>query len=154
MDAWAQKGFKETYKAFGSGFDVEFKESDFYSKAGPLVEKGLAMGVFEKEADGSIAAKLEPHGLPNKIVLRKDGTSIYLTQDLALTEEKFRRFKLDEALWVVASERELYFRQLFKIFELLGLPWANKCVHASYGLVMLPSGRLKSREGKTLQGRG
>ncbi len=149
MDAWELKGLHETYKLFGSQFDVEFKESDYYPKAGPWIEKGLQKGVFEKEIDGSVVAKLEKHGLSNKIVLRSDGTSIYLTNDLALTPEKFRKFALNQSLWVVAVEQDLYFRQLFKIFELMGEPWARDCVHVSYGLVMLPSGRLKSREGKT-----
>lgn len=149
MDTWEIKGLHETYKLFGSQFDVEFKESDYYPKAGPWIEKGLQTGVFEKEADKSIVAKLEKHGLSNKVVLRADGTSIYLTNDLALTPEKFRKHKLNQSLWVVAVEQDLYFRQLFKIFELMGESWAKDCVHVSYGLVMLPSGRLKSREGKT-----
>lgn len=150
MDSWELRGLHETYKLFGSQFDVEYKESDYYTKAGPWIEKGLQKGVFEKEADGSVVAKLEAHGLSNKIVLRQDGTSIYLTNDLALTPEKFRQFKLNQSLWVVATEQDLYFRQLFKMFELLELPWARNCVHVSYGLVMLPTGRLKSREGRVV----
>jgi arginyl-tRNA synthetase len=149
MDSWELKGLHETYQLFGSEFDVEYKESDFYDKATPWIEKGLEKGVLEREADGSVVARLEKHGLSDKIVLRSDGTSIYLTQDLALTPAKFNGYKLDKAYWVVATEQDLYFRQLFKIFELLGEPWAKNCVHVSYGLVMLPSGRLKSREGKT-----
>lgn len=150
MNGWAQKGFEQTYELFGSRFDVEFRESDYYLKAAPLIEKGLQNGLFEKEADGSVVAKLEKHGLSNKVVLRSDGTSIYVTNDLALTPQKFKKFKLEKSLWVVAAEQDLYFKQLFKMFELLSEPWAKKCEHVSYGLVMLPSGRLKSREGKTV----
>ncbi|MBU0636573.1 arginine--tRNA ligase [Candidatus Micrarchaeota archaeon] len=150
MDAWAQQGFSETYKLFGSEFDKVYKESELYDKAGPIVQKALEKGIFEKEEDGSVIARLKNHGLSDKIALRKDGTSIYLTQDLVLTPTKFKDFKLDKAFWIVASEQDLYFRQLFKIFELLGEPWAKNCVHVNYGLVNLPSGRLKSREGITV----
>lgn len=150
MNGWAIEGLEETYRTFGSRFDVVYKESEFFDKAGPIVKKGLELGVFEKDEDGSTFANLEKHGLPNKIVLRKDGTSIYLTNDLALTPQKFRQFKLDEALWVVAMEQDLYFRQLFKIFELLQQSFAQHCRHVSYGWVTLPSGRLKSREGTTV----
>ncbi len=95
-------------------------------------------------------AELESHGLPNKTVLRADGTSIYITNDLALTKHKFEKFKLKKAFWVVGNEQDLYFRQLFKIFEILGFKWAKECKHLSHGMVFLPSGKLKSREGKVV----
>ncbi len=150
MNKWVIKGFKETYKNFGSKFDVFFLESDYYNKAKPLIEEGLKKGVFLKNEDGAIIAKLEPHGLPDKTVMRADGTSIYLTNDLALTLHKFEKFKLDESIWVVASEQNLYFQQLFKIFELFGMQLAKKCRHLSYGMVYLPSGKMKSREGTVI----
>ncbi|MFH1544773.1 MAG: arginine--tRNA ligase [archaeon] len=147
MDEWVIKGFKETYKEFGSVFDVEFKESDFYDKAKPLIESGLKKGVFIKTDEGAIEASLGKYGLNKKAILRADGTSIYITNDLALTKHKFEKFKPDKALWVVGSEQNFYFKQLFKILELLGFEWARKCVHLSYGMVYLPEGVMKSREG-------
>lgn len=147
MNDWAVVGMKETYQNYGVEFEKWYLESDIYDKADSMVKKGLELSVFEKRDDGSVFAMLEPHGLPNKTVMRADGTSIYLTQDLALTEKKFKDYKFDEALWVVASEQDLYFQQLFKIFELLKVPWAGRCRHVNYGLVQLPSGRMKSREG-------
>lgn len=150
MDTWAVEGFHETYKRFGSVFDTEFRESDFYDKAKPVIEKGLRKGVFVKDRDGSIIADLEKDGLSKKVVMRADGTSIYLTNDLALTKHKFERFSLDRALWVVGSEQNLYFQQLFRIMEKLGFPWANGCHHLTFGLVYLPEGKMKSREGKVV----
>lgn len=150
MRDWALEGFKETYEKIGSKFDVFFYESDFYHKAQPIFERGLKAGVFFKDKDGALVAKLKPHGLPDKIVLRGDGTSIYITNDLVLTEHKFEQFELDKSFWVVASEQDLYFKQLFKIFELLGHKFSEKCEHLSYGLVNLPEGKMKSREGKVI----
>ncbi|MBS3061866.1 MAG: arginine--tRNA ligase [Candidatus Diapherotrites archaeon] len=150
MSKWALDGFKETYKRYGTEFDVWFFESEFYNKAKPILDAGLKKGVFEKREDGAIVAKLNQFGLPEKVVLRSDGTSIYITQDLALTVHKFEEYKLNEAIWVVATEQNLYFEQLFKIFELLEYPWVKNCHHVSYGLVHLPEGRMKSREGKVV----
>ena len=150
MNAWVLSGFRETYKRFGSRFDKLFFESQFYDKAKPLIEDGLQKGVFRKEFDGAIVADLEAYKLSKKIVLRADGTSIYVTNDLVLTKHKFEKFGLDEAVWVVASEQNFYFMQLFKIFELLGFSWAKKCRHLSYGMVFLPEGKMKSREGKVV----
>ncbi|HLD84955.1 MAG TPA: arginine--tRNA ligase [archaeon] len=139
-------GFHETYDRFGSKFDVWFFESEFYNKAAPLIEEGMKLGVFEKNEKGDIIAKLEPE-MPNKTFLRSDGTSIYATNDLALTKHKFDKYKLNKSIWVVASEQNLYFKQLFKVFEKLRYDWHHNCYHLSYGLVNLPSGRMKSREG-------
>lgn len=150
MDSWAVKGFKETYKRFGSEFDADFRESDFWDKAGPVIKKGISRKVFKEEKDGALMANLEKHNLGKKVIRRSDDTSIYITNDLALTPHKFRKFKLDRSIWVVASEQNHYFRQLFKIFELLGYPWAKDCHHLGYGLVSLPEGRMKSREGKVV----
>lgn len=150
MRSWAVQGFKETYRDFGSSFDVWFFESQFYDKAQPIIELGKKKGIFKANDEGALVALLEPHGMPNKTVLRADGTSIYITNDLALTEHKFEKFKLNESLWVVGSEQDLYFRQLFKIFGILGFKWAKNCRHLSHGMVYLPSGKLKSREGKVI----
>ena len=149
MRAWILKGFKETYKRFGSEFDIEFFESDFYGKAKPLLELGLKKGVFEKNSEGATVALLEPE-LPNKVVVRADGTSIYATNDLALTKYKFEKYKLDSSIWVVGNEQNLYLQQLFKIFEKLGFEWAKNCMHLSFGMVFLPEGIMKSREGKVV----
>ncbi len=151
MNGWALQGIKQTYNEFGSKFDAEFYESKFYDKAQPVIELGLKKGIFERDETGAIIARLSAHGLPDKVVMRADGTSIYITNDLALTKHKFEKYKLDEALWVVGNEHSLYFRQLFKIFELLGFPWAKKCRHMSYGLVNLPEGKMKSREGTVVE---
>ncbi len=150
MNKWVLQGFRETYSEFGSSFDKWFFESQFYYKAKPLIEEGRKRGVFSRNDEGALLARLEKYGLPDKTVLRSDGTAIYITNDLALTKHKFEKFRLDESLWVVASEQNLYFRQLFKIFELLGFGWAKKCRHLSYGMVCLPEGKLKSREGRTV----
>ena len=150
ITGWAISGFKETYKAFGSRFDEWFFESHFYNKAGELLEQGKAKGLFKLNEEGALVAILEPHGLPNKTVLRADGTSIYITNDLALTKHKFEKFRLNECLWVVGSEQDLYLKQLFKIFELLGFAWAKNCRHLSHGMVNLPEGKMKSREGKVV----
>jgi len=148
MRSWVLKGFRETYAEYGSEFDEVFFESDFYEKAKPLIDLGLKKGVFEKNDEGAVIAKLKKYGLSDKTVLRADGTSIYLTFDLALTKHKQKAFNLDKNIWVVANEQNLYFKQLFKIMELLGFKWAKNCEHLNYGLVHLPEGRMKSREGK------
>lgn len=148
MRSWAIDGIKQTYKTFGSEFDVFFFESDFYHKVGAIIEEGLSKGVFYRDENGAIVAKLAP--LPDKVVLREDGTSIYISNDLVLTKHKIEHYKLDRNIFVVASEQDDYFRQLFRIFELLGYEWHSKNEHLSYGLVLLPEGKLKSREGKVV----
>ncbi|MCX8190216.1 MAG: arginine--tRNA ligase [Candidatus Diapherotrites archaeon] len=145
MRSWVLSGFEKTYKKFGSEFDVYFFESDFYDKVESIIKEGLDKGVFVKDANGTIIAKLAP--LPDKVILREDGTSIYISNDLVLTKHKIERYKLDLNVFVVASEQREYFRQLFRIFELLGYEWHKKNEHLSYGLVLLPEGKLKSREG-------
>ncbi len=150
MTSWAVKGFKETYTEFGSIFDEWFFESQYYNKAKQILKLGEEKGLFKKNSDGALVAELENQGLSNKTVLRSDGTSIYITNDLALTKHKFEHFKLNESVWVVGNEQDLYFRQLFKIFQLLGFKWAKNCMHLSHGMVNLPSGKLKSREGKVV----
>ncbi|MFH0949420.1 MAG: arginine--tRNA ligase [Candidatus Aenigmatarchaeota archaeon] len=145
MNNWAISGFRETYKNFGSEFDVWFFESDFYDKAKDIINSGMKKGIFFKDDSGNIVAKLEPYDMPNRVVLRADGTTVYITNDMALTRHKFKKFKIAKSIWVVGNEQNLSFKQLFKIFELLGYRW--NCHHLSYGMVNLPSGRMKSREG-------
>ncbi|MFH0714385.1 MAG: arginine--tRNA ligase [Candidatus Diapherotrites archaeon] len=141
------KGFKQTFKELEIEFDKYYFESDYYKKGKEIVQEGFRKGLFKKLEDGAIAAELEAHGLPDKVLIRADGTSIYMTQDLYLAVQKFKDFKLDESAYVVGSEQILHFKQLFKILELLGYKWASKLFHLSYGMVFLPEGRMKSREG-------
>ena len=148
MNTWALSGMKETYNLFGSKFDEWFFESDTFAKgdAKKIIEEGLKNGAFKKEDNGAIAANLEPE-LPNKIIVRGDGTSLYATNDLALTQYKFDKYKINKSIWVVGSEQELYFKQLFAMFDKLGRAWAKNCYHLSYGMVNLTSRKMKSREG-------
>ncbi|MFC2142933.1 arginine--tRNA ligase [Candidatus Aenigmatarchaeota archaeon] len=148
MNKWAIDGMKETYKNFGSEFDDWFFESEIYKKAKPIIEEGWKKGVFKKDTAGAVLAKLEKWGLPDKYIVRSDGTSTYLTQDMPLTVEKFEKHKVNESIWVVASEQIIYLKQLFKIMNLLGYDY--KLTHLSYGLVHLRSGRMKSREGRVI----
>ncbi len=152
INKWAEKGIFETYKKFGTKFDVIFKESQFFNKAKEIIRDGLKKKVFSKESDGGVIANLDP--LPNKVILRKDGTSLYVTNDLALTKHKFDNYNLNEAIWVTGSEQKLYFEQLFRIFFLLGFDFSDRCVHVPYGMVLLESGKMKSREGKVVDADG
>jgi len=149
MNAWAYGGFEETYAKFGINFDKYYYESDFYTKGKEIVDKGLKKGVFEKTEDGAIMAPLEKtHKIPDKILLRADGTSIYITQDIYLAKLKFDDHpKMNMNVYVTAHEQDMHFKQLFAVLELLKFPWAKKCRHLSYGMVNLPHGRMKSREG-------
>ncbi len=147
MNKWVLDGFNETYARFGVSFEKEYFESDFYQHGRDLALEGLAKNIFVKDDKGSIVAPLEPFGLPNKIVLRSDGTSIYMTQDMYLAKLRYDDYKYDQLIYVVASEQNLHFQQLFKILNLFKYPFASKLYHLSYGLVNLPSGRMKSREG-------
>ncbi|MFH1751477.1 MAG: arginine--tRNA ligase [archaeon] len=148
INDWAVKGIKETDELFGSEFDVVFKESDYWNKAEELLVKGREKGVVV-DSEGAVILDLEKFNLGKTVVKKSDGATLYVTCDLALTPDKFKEFNLDKNVWVVASEQNLYFNQLFKFFELLGFNWVSKCRHLSYGLVFLPGGRMKSREGKT-----
>ena len=147
MNDWVLKGMEQTYKRFGSEFDLVYKESEHYKKGLSIIKKGKEDGVFIDDEKG-ITAELKDG--TKKIVMRKDGTSIYITNDLGLTKEKFNNRNLDKSIWVVATEQNTYFKQLFEIFEKLGFEWSNKCFHLAYGLVNLPSGRMKTREGNVV----
>ena len=147
MNDWAHSGFQETYKRLGITFDKEYHESEFYEQAKQIVLEAHKKGVFETDEDNNIIAPLdEPLG--DKVVLRADGTAIYATQDIGLAKQKQEDFSPDEQVYVVAEEQTHYFKQLFAIFDLLGMN--HKRHHLSYGLISLPSGRMKSREGNVV----
>ncbi len=146
MRNWALKGFDETFKTFDIKNEQVYFESEIYTKGKELVLKAhKAKKLSEK--DGAIVAELEQYKIPDKILLRSDGTALYMTQDIYLAQKKIEDFKADFSIYVVGNEQNLHFRQLFKILELLGNKWAKKCYHLSYGMVNLPEGKMKSREG-------
>ncbi len=148
MNHWVLQGFAQTYKRFGLSFEKEYAESSYYEKGKELVQEGLKKGIFQKDpATGAIIAPLQQYGHPDKVLLRGDETSIYITQDMYLATIRYRDFKFQQMIYVVASEQRLHFQQLFRILEMLGLKYAKNMQHLSYGLVNLPSGRMKSREG-------
>jgi len=147
MNKWAIDGFKETYKTFGIKPDENYNESEIYTKGKEIIDKGLKKGIFEKRKDGAIIINLEKEGLGEKVVLRSDGTSVYITQDLYLAELKNKKYNPDKSIYVVANEQDYHFKVLFSIIKKLGLKSANSLYHLSYGLVNLPEGRMKSREG-------
>lgn len=147
---WCVKGFEETYKRLGINFDVYFYESDYRELGKKIVEEALKKGFAFKTEEGAIVADLEKHGLPNTVILRSDGTGLYITSDLGLTIHKFEKYKLEKSVWVVSSEQTLHFKQLFKILELLGFSWVKNSYHFAYELVRLPEGKMSSREGRAV----
>jgi arginyl-tRNA synthetase len=147
MNSWVYAGFEETYKRIGSDFDKTYYESDTYLLGKEMVEKGLQKGVFEKEADNSVWIDLTSDGLDRKIVQRRDGTAVYITQDIGLAELKQKEFGSDLSIYVVGDEQNYHFKVLKLICEKLGLPGAKGIHHLSYGMVELPTGRMKTREG-------
>ncbi len=150
MNKWVLDGFNETYKRFGIKFEKEYFESQYYEKGKEIAYEGLKKGVLEKDRTGAIVAPLEKYNLPNKVILRGDETSVYITQDMYLAGLRQKDFKFDKLIYVVASEQRVHFQQLFKVLELLRRPYAKNLFHLSYGLVNLPSGRMKSREGNVV----
>lgn len=147
---WCVDGFKQTYRKLGVKFDVWLYEHKFRELGKNLVYLALAKNIAFKTDDGAVVAKLEEHGLPNCIMLRSNGTGLYLTSDLGITVYKFDKFKLDKSIWVVSSQQSLYFKQLFKLLELLGYEWAKDCYHCAFEHVSLPEGKMSSREGKAI----
>ena len=148
MNKWALDGFEQTYKKLGITFDKEYFESDIWAYGRNMVMEGVKKNIFKKNEEGAIIAELEEFGMPNKVVLRADGTTIYMTTDIYLAKLKFDDYpQLAKSIYVAAQEQDLHFKQLFKIMELLKYKFANKLFHLSYGLVNLPEGRMKSREG-------
>ncbi len=147
MNGWVYSGFDVTYKKLGVDFDKYYYESNTYLLGKDTIEEGLAKGVFFKKEDGSVWIDLTADGLDQKLVLRSDGTSVYITQDLGTAQMKYDDFKMDKSIYVVGNEQDYHFKVLFLILEKLGKSWAKGLYHLSYGMVDLPSGKMKSREG-------
>ena len=147
MNGWVYKGFDETYAALGISFDRVDHESETYLLGKELVQKGLDEGVFVKDPDGSVWCDLTADGLDRKLVLRGDGTSVYITQDLGTAERRFAQERLDSHVYVVGNEQDYHFQVLKLILKKLGFAWSDQIYHLSYGMVELPEGKMKSREG-------
>jgi len=146
MNKWAFEGFKETYKKLEIAFDKEYFESNYYKKGKSIILENSEKGIFEETDDGAVFANLkENYGLPNKILLRGDGTSLYITQDLYLAYLKKKDFNYDKSIYVVGNEQDLYFKQLFAVLDMIG--FREDKYHLSYGMISLPEGKMKSREG-------
>jgi len=147
MNDWVYDGFESTYKALGVSFNKLYYESDTYLLGKEVVEKGLESGVFFKKNDGSAWVDLEAHKMDEKIVLRSDGTAVYMTQDIGTAMQRYADFGIDKMVYVVGDEQNYHFKVLFTILGMLGEPYADNLHHLSYGMVDLPEGRMKSREG-------
>lgn len=147
MNSWVYAGFDETYKALGVGFDKIYYESDTYLEGKAKVEEGLAKGLFFRKDDNSVWADLTNEGLDQKLLLRSDGTSVYMTQDIGTADMRFRDFPIDKMIYVVGNEQNYHFQVLSILLDRLGFKWGKELVHFSYGMVELPNGKMKSREG-------
>ena len=147
MNEWVFAGFEETYKALGITFDKTYYEHDTYLLGKEIVQRGLEMGVFTRDPDGSVWCDLTADGLDRKLLIRSDGTSVYITQDLGTAERRFSEYKLDSHVYVVGDEQNYHFQVLKLILKKLGYDWADQIYHLSYGMVELPEGKMKSREG-------
>jgi arginyl-tRNA synthetase len=147
MNAWVYKGFEVSYNRLGVKFDRFYYESDTYKLGKNLIAEGLEKGVFYQKEDGSVWIDLTSDGLDHKLVLRSDGTSVYITQDIGTADEKFREYGVDRSIYVVGNEQDYHFKVLFLILQKLGRGYAQGLYHLSYGMVDLPSGKMKSREG-------
>lgn len=147
MNSWVYAGFAETYKKLGVDFDQYYYESKTYLLGKDSVDEGLEKGVFFKKEDGSVWIDLTAEGLDEKLVLRSNGTSVYITQDLGTAQLKYNDYQVDKSIYVVGNEQDYHFKVLFLILQKLGKSWANGLFHLSYGMVDLPSGKMKSREG-------
>ncbi|WP_293939044.1 arginine--tRNA ligase [Sphingobacterium sp. UBA5996] len=147
MNSWVYAGFEKTYKHLGVDFDKYYYESNTYLLGKDIIQEGLDKGVFFKKEDNSVWIDLTDEGLDQKLVLRGDGTSVYITQDLGTAQLKYDEFKMSESIYVVGNEQDYHFKVLFLILKKLGKAWAEGLFHLSYGMVDLPSGKMKSREG-------
>src|SRR6185437_14539109 len=147
MNSWVYAGFDVTYKKLGVDFDKFYYESDTYLLGKDIIEEGLAKGVFHRKDDNSVWIDLSAEGLDEKLVLRSDGTSVYMTQDLGTAQLKYNDYHMDRSIYVVGNEQDYHFKVLFTILKKLGKTWAEGLYHLSYGMVDLPSGKMKSREG-------
>jgi arginyl-tRNA synthetase len=147
MNQWVYTGFDQTYQELGVDFDKNYYESNTYLLGKDIVESGLEKGIFYKKEDGSVWIDLTNEGLDEKIVLRADGTAVYMTQDIGTAIERFKDYDLSELVYTVGNEQDYHFKVLFLILDKLGFDWAKNCYHLSYGMVDLPQGKMKSREG-------
>ncbi len=147
MNEWVYAGFDETYKAMGVSFDKIYYESDTYLEGKEKVDEGLAKGIFFRKEDGSVWADLTQEGLDEKLLLRADGTSVYMTQDIGTAKLRFQDFPIDKMIYVVGNEQNYHFQVLSILLDKLGFKWGKDLVHFSYGMVELPNGKMKSREG-------
>ena len=147
MNAWVYAGFDETYRKMGVSFDKIYYESQTYLKGKAKVEEGLAKGLFERHDDGSVWADLTDEGLDQKLLLRSDGTSVYMTQDIGTAEMRFQDYPIDKMIYVVGNEQNYHFQVLSILLDRLGFKWGKELTHFSYGMVELPNGKMKSREG-------
>ena len=147
MNSWVYAGFDETYKALGVSFDKIYYESQTYLKGKAKVEEGLDKGLFFRKEDGSVWADLTDEGLDQKLLLRSDGTSVYMTQDIGTAEMRFNDYPIDKMIYVVGNEQNYHFQVLSILLDRLGFKWGRELVHFSYGMVELPNGKMKSREG-------
>ena len=147
MNSWVYAGFDETYKALGVGFDKIYYESQTYLRGKAKVEEGLEKGLFERHGDNSVWADLTNEGLDQKLLLRSDGTSVYMTQDIGTAEMRFQDYPIDKMIYVVGNEQNYHFQVLSILLDRLGFKWGKELVHFSYGMVELPNGKMKSREG-------
>lgn len=150
MNSWVLQGFEETFKKLGVDFDKSYFESDTYQLGKDIVEEGLEKSVFYKEDDGSVWIDLQDVNMDKKIVLRSDGTSVYITQDMGTADLRFEDFGTEKMIYVVGDEQEYHFKVLFEIMKRLKRPYAGDMYHLSYGMVELPTGKMKSREGKVV----
>lgn len=148
MNTWAKKGFNESFSKLDVKFDKEYFESDIYKKGKEIINTAINGENFEQVEDNAVIARLEKYNLPDKVLLRSDGTSLYVTQDIYLAKKKKEDFNYDKSIYVVGNEQNTYFKQLFKILELLG--FSEEMIHLNYGMVYLPEGKMKSREGQTV----
>jgi arginyl-tRNA synthetase len=147
MNQWVYDGFEETYKRLGVDFDKTYYESDTYRLGREIVLRGLEDGILYQKEDGSIWASLEEDGLDHKLLLRSDGTSVYMTQDVGTAHQRYEEYGFDSHIYVVGNEQNYHFQVLELVLKKLGFPWSERLFHLSYGMVELPEGKMKSREG-------
>jgi arginyl-tRNA synthetase len=147
MNGWVYEGFEETYNKLGVDFEKDYKESDYYLKGKDIVYEGLQKNIFLKKENGSIWVDLTADGLDQKVLLRADGTSVYITQDIGVAHERYKDFAMDRSVYVVGNEQDYHFKVLKLVLQKLGEPYADGIYHLSYGMVDLPEGKMKSREG-------
>ncbi|MFT4303854.1 MAG: arginine--tRNA ligase [Candidatus Woesearchaeota archaeon] len=150
MNNWALEGFKETYDKLGFTIDKEYFESDTYKYGKEIIEDGLKKGLFEKDDNGNIIYRLKDKNMGTKVLLRSNGTSVYITQDIYMAKLRYDDYKFDEMIYVVGNEQDYHFKVLFEVFEKLDWKFSGRCYHFSYGMVELPEGKMKSREGNVV----